>query len=282
MALGKVEFSLEKRDGVWKILGKSAKVIPVTKEVPADSEIADLAKPYHELTERYLNLPVAESPAELDGRLGRVQDTALLDAVQQVQLHSSKADVSMTALFNQRVHVAKGPVTVRQIAALYIYDNELYVIEANGKILREALENAARYFLTCRDATCSGPLINSNVIGFNFDIAQGVEYEIDLTRPEGQRIRNLRYHGKPLEDAQPLRLAVNNYRAGGSAGYAMFKSAPVVWKSGEEIREMIIAYYIDHKRLPAAPDNNWRVVPEAAARELEKEARAEAARYSTQ
>ena len=43
----------------------------------------------------------------------------------------------------------KGPVTVRQIAALYIYDNQLYALEGNGKMVREALENSARYFLTC-------------------------------------------------------------------------------------------------------------------------------------
>lgn len=281
IALGKVQFQMEKSASGWEVRSKNGRAIPVTAEVKVDEEIAALAKPYHELTERYLSLPVAESPAEMDGTLGRVVDHPLVDAVQQVQLHYSKADVSMTALFNQRVRFPKGPITVRQIAALYVYDNELYVIEANGKMLKEALENAARYYASCRSATCDGPLLNRNVIGFNYDMAQGVEYEIDLTQPEGSRIRNLKYRGKPLEDSTKLRLAVNNYRAGGSAGYGMFRNAPVVWKSGEEIREMIIRYFIEHKRLPAASDNNWKVVPEAARRQLEKEARAEAGRAST-
>ncbi len=281
IALGKVEFQLERNGDGWKVISKSAKAIPVTAQVAADPEITALAQPYHDLTERYLNLAVAESPAEMDGTLGRVIDHPLVDAVQQVQLHYSKADVSMTALFNPRVRFPKGPITVRQIAALYVYDNELYVIEANGRILREALENAARYYMTCKDATCEGPLVNRNVIGFNYDIAQGVDYEIDLTRPAGQRIRNLKYRGKPLDDTQPLRLAVNNYRAGGSGGYTMFRDARVLWKSGEEIREMIITYFMEHKVLPGAADGNWKIVPEAARLQLEKEARAEAARAST-
>ena len=74
-------------------------------------------------------------------------------------------------------------------------------------------KNAARYFKT-------GGGFNPSVFGFNYDIAKGVEYKIDLTQPEGHRIRDLTWHGAPLRDEQKLRLVVNNYRAGGSAGYA--------------------------------------------------------------
>lgn len=281
ISLGRVEIQLERDGAGWHVVSKSGAVIPVNAKVAADEEILALAKPYHELTEQYLNTPVAESARALDGSLSRVADSALVDAIHQVQLHYSKADVSLTAMFNPRVRFPKGPVTVREVAALYIYDNELYVIEGNGKMLREALENAARYYLTCADTECSsGPLINQKVIGFNYDMAQGVEYEVDLTRPEGSRIRNLRYRGKPLDDAQPLKIALNNYRAGGSAGYSMFRNARVLWKSGDEIRDLIVEYYTRHKKLPAKADENWRVVPESARRLLESIAQGEAARPS--
>ena len=62
-------------------------------------------------------------------------------------------------------------------------------------------------------------------------MAEGVEYEVDVGRPEGDRIRNLRWHGKPLAPDQKLRLAINNYRAAGSAGYSMFTGAKIVWRS---------------------------------------------------
>ena len=109
-------------------------------------------------------------------------------------------------------------------------------------------------------------------MGFNYDMAQGVSYEIDVTRPEGDRIRNLRYRGLPLSSSQKLRIAVNNYRAGGSGGYEMFRNASVVWRSGEEIREMIIRYYTEKKQLPARADGNWRVVPREAEAVLLKKA----------
>lgn len=273
ISLGRMDFVFEQAAaGGWKIVSKSSRLIPVATDTAADAKVLEIARPYHQLAEAYLNTRVAEAPVALDARLARVEDTALLDAVQQVELFYSKADVSFASSFNPRVVVPKGPVSVRQIAALYLYDNQLYAIEGTGKMVRQALENAARYFLTCSGDCSHGPLLNPEIIGYNFDMAEGVDYEIDLTRPAGERIRNLRWHGQPLADSQPLRIAVNNYRAGGSAGYSMFHGARIVWRSSEEIRDLVIQYYIEHKQLPAQPDNNWRIVPEAARQTLRREA----------
>ncbi len=273
MSLGRMDFVMQSGEsGGWKIASKSSRLIPVTPDTAADPKILEIARPYHQLAESYLNTPVAQAPVSLDSRLARVEDSALIDAIQQVQLFYSKADVSFASSFNARVSIPQGPVTIRQIAALYIYENQLYVIAGNGKMLRDALENSARYFRTCAADCSHGPLINPDVIGYNYDMAQGVDYEIDLTQPPGMRIRNLRWHGKPLDDNQPLRIAVNNYRAGGSAGYTMFRGAKIVWRSPDEIRDLMIQYYSEHKTLPAQPDNNWRVIPEAALHTLEREA----------
>jgi len=274
MSLARIDFVLESTaDGGWKLAEKRSRLLPVTANTAADPGILKIAKPYQELTERYLNTPVAESTADLDGGLGRVEDTALVDAVHAVQMRYAAADVSFASLFNPRVHVPKGPVTVRQIAALYIYDNELYAIEGTGKMVKDALENAARCYNSCPDIACShGPLLNQQVAGFNCDNAEGVDYEIDLSRPAGDRIVNLRRDGKPLLPDDKLRIAVNNYRAGGSGGYDAFKGANIVWRSPQEIRDLIIEYYTARKTLPDRPAGNWRVTPPRAVKILEEEA----------
>jgi 2',3'-cyclic-nucleotide 2'-phosphodiesterase/3'-nucleotidase len=273
ISLGEMDFVLEpKETSGWRIVSKSSRLIPVTRDTVADAKILEIGRPYHELAERYLNTAVAEAPVSLDSGLARVEDSALIDAIQQVQLFYSKADVSFASSFNARVSVPKGPVTIRQIAALYVYENQLYVIEGNGKMVRDALENSARYYNTCAGDCSQGPLINPHVIGYNYDMAEGVDYDIDLTQPAGQRIRNLRWHGKPLDDNQPLRIALNNYRAGGSAGYSMFHGATILWRSPDEIRDLVIRYYSEHKTLPAQPDNNWHVVPQTALHTLQREA----------
>jgi len=275
MSLGRLDFDLENTGNGWKLLAKRSRLIPVRAATVADPEILRIAAPYHELAERYLNTPVAESPTNLDSTFGRVEDTALVDAIQEVQLYYAKADVSFTALFNLQVHVPKGPVTARQIAALYLYDNELYAIEGSGQMVKDALENAARFYMSCRTPACSqGPMTNRNVAGFNYDMAEGVSYEIDLTKPAGRRITNLRYKGGALAPDQKLRIALNNYRAGGSGGYDMFRGAKIVWRSSDDLRNLIVAYYTEHRRLPSKPDDNWRIVPAGALRTLKAEASA--------
>jgi 2',3'-cyclic-nucleotide 2'-phosphodiesterase/3'-nucleotidase len=258
--------------GGWKIVSKTSRLILVTSETIPDAKILAIGRPYHERAESYLNRAIAEAPVALDSRLARVEDSALIDAIQHVQLFYSKADVSFASSFNARVFIPQGPVTIRQIAALYIYENQLYAIEGNGRMVREALENSARYYNTCPADCSQGLLINPDVIGYNYDMAQGVDYEIDLREPPGHRIRNLRWRGNPLDDQQALRIAVNNYRAGGSAGYSMFRGAKILWRSPDEIRDLVIQYYSQHKTLPVQPDNNWRVVPETALHTLEREA----------
>ncbi len=272
ISLGRIDFTLERAGRRWRVAGRKSALLPAARTA-ADPAVLKLAEPYHRVTEQYLSTPIAESPADLDGRFGRVRDTALVDAIHAVQMHYAKADVSFTALFNPRVTVRKGPVTVRDVAALYTYDNELFAIGGTGAMVKQALENAARFFLSCPDAACShGPLINRAVIGYQFDMAQGVEYEIDLTRPAGERIVNLRRNGRPLVPGDRLRIAVNNYRYGGSGGYSMFRGAKILWQSSQDIRNLMIEYFTERRRLPDRPDNNWRVVPPAALRELERNA----------
>ncbi len=88
----------------------------------------------------------------------------------------------------------------------------------------------------------------------------GVEYQIDRSRPEGDRIRNLLWQGKPLAAEQKLRIAINNYRAGGSGGYKMFQGAKPVWRSPEDIRELLIRYYTERKTIPVESTGNWKIV----------------------
>jgi 2',3'-cyclic-nucleotide 2'-phosphodiesterase/3'-nucleotidase len=268
--VARVDLTLARESGgAWTLARSESRLLAVRPDTAADPKILEIARSYHEAAELYLDQPVAESTAELDGARGRFEDTALVDAIQEVQLHYARADVSFASLFRTQVRVPRGPVTVRELAALYVYDNELYAAEGNGRMVREALENAARYFRTCPEPTCAtGPLVDRGIAGYNYDMAQGVEYELDLTQPVGRRVKNLRFRGAPLRDDQPLRIAINNYRAAGSSGYTMLRQAKVVWRSGREIRDLMAEYFAERERLPEKADGNWRLVPPRAVETL--------------
>ncbi len=233
--------------GRWRVAAKQARTIAITDTTPIDPEIAKLVEPYDRETRAFLDRVIGQSDAELTLERFRDHDTALLDLVHRVQLDVSKADVSMVAVFNRQARVAKGDVRVRDIAALYVYDNTLVTLEVTGRQVKEALEHSARYF-------------DGSVFDYNYDQAEGVTYEVDPRKPVGQRVQNLRFRGKPLEADVKLRLATSNYRANGGGGYTMLSEAPEVAQSSKEIRELIIEWVEQQKKIPTEPTNNWRVV----------------------
>ena len=175
-------------------------------------------------------------------------------------MDAGKADVSMVASFNPAARIAKGPVSVRDIAGLYVYENTLVVLEVTGQQLKDALEHSAKYFKAYEPGKQPGDLVDEKIPAYNFDIAEGVTYDLDITKPIGQRIQNLRFHGQPLSMTRKLKLATNNYRVNGGGGYDMYKNAPVVYRSSEEIRELIVDWLEKNKTVPVTPNNNWRII----------------------
>ena len=259
--LARVDLYLQKDGERWRVYAKSARTILVDERVSADPEILKLAEPYHTETQAWLSKVIGESAAELTATDARFRDTPILDLIQRVQLDVGKADVSMAASFNPRARIPKGPVTVRDIAGLYVYENTLVVLEVTGAQLKEALEHSARYFRAYEPGKTAAELVDEKIPAYNFDVAEGVEYELDISKPVGQRIQNLRSRGKPLRSTDKLRLATNNYRVNGGGGYTMYRDAPVVYRSSDEIRELIIEWVERNTTIPAEPTNNWRIIP---------------------
>src|SRR5438552_17327600 len=231
--IARVDLYLEKNEtGRWQVIMKSSRTIPVTEKTAIDPEIAKLGESYDKDTEAWLGRAIGESSAELTSQGCRFHDTAIIDLIQRVQLEAGKADVSLAAWFNTEARIPKGEVTLRDIAGLYEYENTLVTVELSGQQLKDALEHSARYFKEYQPGKSLNELVDTRIPGFNFDVAQGVSYDIDLTKPFGQRIQNLKFKGQPLSPAQKLRVVTNNYRVNGGGGFTMYKDAPVVYQIG--------------------------------------------------
>jgi 2',3'-cyclic-nucleotide 2'-phosphodiesterase/3'-nucleotidase len=265
--VARVDVYLEKETGGasgarWRVVAKGAKTIPVDESLKTDEEITKLAEPYDRETQGWLGRVIGESGAELTAQDARFRDTAILDLIQRVQLEAGRADVSMAASFNPQARIPKGPVTVRDIAGLYEFENTLVTLEVTGQQLKDALEHSAKYFLAYVPNTPLTDLVDEKIPGYNFDIAEGVTYDLDISKPLGQRIQNLRFQGQPLSPTRKLRLVTNNYRVNGGGGYSMYKNAPVVYRSSQEVRELIIDWVERNKSIPTEPTKNWRLLPQ--------------------
>jgi 2',3'-cyclic-nucleotide 2'-phosphodiesterase/3'-nucleotidase len=217
----------------------------------------------HERTEEYLNTVVAKVDRDVSGRAGRLEDNALVELINRAQMHYGRADVSLATLFTPSAFMREGPVTIRDLYRLYLYENKLVTIEVTGAQLKEALERAARELpaYPWRSAAPSLP-------GYTFDMAEGVSYQIDLRRAAGERIVNLTFDGQPLDPARKLRLAFNSYRWSGGGSYNMLRHRKVIHRVDEQVRELIIQYVQERGQVETKVDHNWEIIPNEAGQAL--------------
>ena len=270
-ALAVVSLALERADGAWRVVDRSATALP-TAGVPPDPGLMAEMRPFHERVVAYVADTIGFTPDVWSASAARVADTAILDLIQRVQLDATGADLSVASAFNPEATLGPGPITQADAASLYAYENTLETIRVTGRQLREYLEYSAKYF---HRTTPEGALVDAggdadlevdSVPGYNFDVVAGVEYAIDVSKPLGERIVDLTYEGEPVTDEQTFTLAINNYRQGGGGGYAMIADAPVVSESAGEVRQLLIDWIAERDTIRRADvyERSWRVVPETA------------------
>ncbi|HZL82276.1 MAG TPA: 5'-nucleotidase C-terminal domain-containing protein [Candidatus Deferrimicrobium sp.] len=258
----KADITMEQTATGWKVATKTGTNLPVTADTVADQVILDATKTQHETAVSYMKQPIGEATGDFPGATSRTEDSAIMDLIQKVQMKYANTDLSLAAMLpDPAPSFKKGPLTVRDMYSLYIYENTLFAITVTGQQIKDELEWSAKYFNTYTYNKTATTLVNSSVVGYNYDMLQGADYVIDTTKPVGQRISGLIYHGKPMDMTATYTLALNNYRAGGG-GFLGFKGSPIVYQSSDEIRNLMIQYVKDTGKIDATVDNNWHLVPD--------------------
>ena len=255
--------ALERRAGAWTVTGKRGRLVQAAghRESPA---VVKAVRRAHAAAVRYSTTVIGRTGAAWRTDSARLQDTPLIDLIQEAQLRVTGADLSVAAAFSLDARLEPGPVTVAQIARLYPYENTLKSIRLSGAQVRAFLEHSARYFVVEGDGR--GGLRarpDARIPGYNYDILAGADYTIDLSRPAGSRITALTFRGRPVADTDSFTVAINNYRAGGAGGYRMVQGAPVVREWPVEIRDLLIEEVRRRGTIEPADvfRRNWTLLP---------------------
>jgi 2',3'-cyclic-nucleotide 2'-phosphodiesterase / 3'-nucleotidase len=264
-ALARVDVSFERSGGAFHVVDVKGDLLPSTADVPVDDAVAKIAAKVDGAARAYMEEPVGVADEAFPAARSRLEDTALVDLVNDTQLRVTGADLSMTALIPSGRYegLAKGPIALRDVYRLYPYENQLVVVEIDGATLKKVLERAAEFY---QGATWEdGRLVlrqNEAMIPYNYDVVAGAGYRIDPTAPAGSRVKDLTFRGSKVLAGDRFTLAVNSYRAQGSGGYVALKGARVIRQIDDEIRELVIARIRELGHISPVTDHNWVVAPD--------------------
>lgn len=286
--LGVIDLKLNYTDGKWKVTDSKGSIRKVdTKSNVADQRVIDIAKESHQGTINYVRQQVGTTTAPITSYFSLVKDDPSVQIVNNAQLWYAKQELAGTPEANLPIlsaaapfkagtrgdataytDIPAGPIAIKNVADLYLYDNITAILKVNGAQLKEWLEMSAGQFNTI-DPNNSQPqnLVNTDYRTYNFDVIDGVTYEFDITQPnkydrEGKlanpnasRVRNLKYQGKEIDPNQEFIVVTNNYRSNGN--FPGVREASLNRLLNLENRQAIINYILAVKNINPSADQNW-------------------------
>ena len=262
--VGVATLELARRGHRWTVTGSRGQSVTIGghAESPEVLRVTDAA---HRAALAYVAESIGVAPVAWRADLARATDMPITDLVGEVMRRVSGAQLAASPAFSLEASLDSGTVTVAEIAKLYPFENTLRAVRISGAQLRAFLEHSARYWTTWT-AGSTESLVNRAVPGYNFDMLVGAQYELDLSKPVGQRVTALAVAGTPVGEGDSFTIALSNYRQTGGGGFAMLAGAPVVFESKGDIRDMIVEAVRKVGRLDPADwaSQNWRIVPAAA------------------
>ncbi|HGF5083117.1 TPA: 2',3'-cyclic-nucleotide 2'-phosphodiesterase [Vibrio parahaemolyticus] len=303
--VGVMDLVIEQKDGQWQVVEGQSEARPIfdkaTKKslAEADQGIIKALEDDHKGTREFVNQPIGKANDVMYSFLALVQDDPTIQIVNLaqkdyverfIQGDPDLADIpvlSAAAPFkvggrkddpNGFTEVESGQLTFRNAADLYLYPNTLVAMKVKGKEVHEWLECSAGQFKHI-DVNTTQPqsLIDwDNFRTYNFDVIDGVEYQIDITQPpkydasckvinpDSQRIVNLTFNGKPVDPKQDFIIATNNYRAYSNT-FPGTGPDFIAFDSPDENRSVVAAYIsrVSEEKGEVTPsaDNNWSFAP---------------------
>ena len=295
--LGLIDLLLEKDGKGWKIVDFTCEARPIyhrddKKKVIADvgdkKEVVEAAKAEHEATLAYVRTPVGKSVAPLYSYFALVADDHSVQIVSQAQSWYIKDMLKETAYKDLPIlsaaapfkcggrngvdyytDVPAGAIAIKNVADLYLYPNTVQAVVISGAQVKNWLEMSAAMFNQITPGAKDAPLLNQAFPSYNFDIIDGVTYQIDLSQKrrfdddgklveaDSNRIQNLQFGGKPIDLEKKFLVVTNNYRAGGGGKFPDIGKDKVVYQAPDTNRDVIVRYIHDQGTINPTADGNW-------------------------
>ena len=250
---------------------------------PLDQQLMAQFQPQIDRIKAYVNRRIGHFETEARTRDSYFGNSAFTDFIHSLQLKISGADVSFNAPLSFDSKISAGDVTVADMFKLYRFENKLYVLHLTGKEIKGHLEESySRWVNTMKSADDHLLQLNVESKGdqqrmgfrnytFNFDSAAGIDYEVDVTKPEGQKVRILQMSdGTPFDEQKTYKVVMNSYRGNGG-GELLTKGAGIpkdklndriFYQSPLDLRHYLMQEIEQQGNVRPQAGKNWKFVPE--------------------
>lgn len=296
------ELTLHKSKDGWKVTGALVSMA----DVEPDNDFIQAFEKQYQTVKDYVSKRIGTFTSSISTKDAYFGPSAFMDFVHQMQLDITNAEVSLAAPLSFAATIDSGDVYVRDMFNLYRYENMLYLMELTGHEIQGHLEMSYDMWTNQMKSADDHLLLfneDKNDVGsadknggdnrsqrprfkniyYNFDSAAGIIYEVDVTKPEGQRVKILRMaDGRPFELDHIYRVAVNSYRGNGGgelltkgAGIPQEKlSERILYSTTADLRYYMLSRIEMRDTITPVCLNQWKFVPErwavpAAARDYE-------------
>lgn len=213
--------------------------------------------------EKYLSQIIGHLDRDLI--LGDLTDVRLyghpyINLLHGIQLYAANADFSATTLFDQAIGFKKD-ITVRDVLINYPYPNTLKVLEITGHDLKRAIEVSASYFVLDENGEI---ILNPRYQvpkkrNYLYDFYYGLEYEIDVSRPFGDRVVSMKKDGKDIDLDKSFTIVMNNYRSTNYTDYPCYENKKEVMETSVDFSESMIECIQNKKNIKVDERINFRI-----------------------